>query len=602
MTRGPLNRPTRGLVPRIVAIVLILAAGASRADAQHAALPAPPVAFVNVTVITMDPEAPVPQPGQTVLVRDGRIAAVGPASDVIVPAGATVIDGRGRYLVPGLTDAHVHLVGDGTARGATRANFGDAPLYLAHGVTTVINLRGTPEQLEWRRRIEAGALPGPTIYTAGEFVNEPRVRTPQDVEREILEQKAQGYDLIKFHEVYTADAGEITTSGLSREAYLHMHEVARREGLPIVGHAPVNLGLEGLLEAGQPLAHLGALANVYFLPMTGNVPWLLATVVSVGGLVLIAVAGATLATFRRPKTPRQAPQFLARIRVLVGLEILAMVGAVVSAVMFLPGGPHFDSLSLRLGFTVAVLVLTGLAAALLLVTARIWRDDITTPGRRMQVAAAALLSLTLVCTVLIFWLPIAWRSSDAGIERLAARLAAAGIPVQTTLIAYDAIGGPGRPRLVNDPALEYLTADVRSRWQRVPQVVPREYRYTAFMQKVAGALHRAGAPLLAGTDAMGYPWITPGSSLHRELALLAESGLTASEVLHTATVAPARFLGRLDEFGMVAAGRRADLLLVAGNPLDDLNHLRHPDGVMASGRWFSREELSAMLAALAQEP
>jgi imidazolonepropionase-like amidohydrolase len=53
---------------------------------------------------------------------------------------------------------------------------------------------------------------------------------------------------------------------------------------------------------------------------------------------------------------------------------------------------------------------------------------------------------------------------------------------------------------------------------------------------------------------------------------------------------------------MVAAGRRADLLLVAGNPLDDLNHLRHPDGVMARGRWFSREELSAMLAALAQEP
>jgi hypothetical protein len=336
--------------------------------------------------------------------------------------------------------------------------------------------------------------------------------------------------------------------------------------------------------------------------MTGNVGWLLATVMSVGGLVLIAVAGAAMATFRRSPELRQAPRPIARIRVLVGLELLTTVGAVVCAVMFLPGGPHFESTALRIAFTAALLVLTALSGALLLVTARIWRDDLTSLSRRLQVGAAAAFSLLLVCAALVFWLPIAWRSSEAGIDRLAARLASAGMPVQTTLIAYDAIGGPGRARLVADAALEFLSADVRDRWRRVPQVVPREYRYTAFMQTVAGAMHRAGVPLMAGTDAMGFPWIAPGSSLHYELELLAASGLRPYEVLQTATIAPARFLARAGEFGAIAPGMRADLLLVDGNPLDDLGRLRRPAGVMARGRWFTRDELSTMLSALAQEP
>src|SRR5437773_1753339 len=86
------------------------------------------IAFVNVNVIPMDSERV--ESGQTVIVRGDRIAAIGPSAEVPVPRGATVIDGSGRYLVPGLTDAHVHLQGDGTG-GTTRSDFGDAPLYLA---------------------------------------------------------------------------------------------------------------------------------------------------------------------------------------------------------------------------------------------------------------------------------------------------------------------------------------------------------------------------------------------------------------------------------------------------------------------------------------
>ncbi len=146
-------------------------------------LPTAAIAFVNVNVIPMDRERI--DAGQTVLVRGDRIVATGAADEMAIPSGTSVIDGTGRYLVPGLTDAHVHLVGDGTGFGTARPDFGDGPLYLAYGVTTVFNLRGAPPQLEWRRRIEDGELVGPSIYTAGEFVNEPRVSTPEDIEREI---------------------------------------------------------------------------------------------------------------------------------------------------------------------------------------------------------------------------------------------------------------------------------------------------------------------------------------------------------------------------------------------------------------------------------
>ncbi len=176
----------------------------------------PVSAFVNVNVIPMDREHV--EPRQTVVVRGDRIVAIGATGDVSVPAGAMIIDGAGEYLTPGLTDAHVHLPGTVFAPG--RPDFGDAPLYLAFGVTSVMNLGGTPTQLEWRRRIEAGELRGLTIYTAGEFVNEPRVNTIEDVEREVDAHVRNGYDMIKFREVMDPTGRFTATSrGLSRPVY-----------------------------------------------------------------------------------------------------------------------------------------------------------------------------------------------------------------------------------------------------------------------------------------------------------------------------------------------------------------------------------------------
>ena len=584
---------------RVVLTCLLLVGVAGTARAQSGAPSRPAIgettAFVNVHTITMIDEGV--RRDQVVLVRNGRIVATGASNRIPVPSDAVVIDGQGRYLVPGLVDAHVHLDGDGTRAGTSRGAFGDGPLYLAHGVTSVVNLRGLPVHLDWRRRVAAGDIVGPTIYTSGEFINEPRVHTPDDVRREVEAQAEAGYDLIKFHEVYSRDTGLLTTEGLSLDAYRQMNETARALGLPLVGHAPVNLGLEPILENQQPLAHLSALSHVYFLPVRNNMSWLGVTAAAFAVLTVIAITNGLASIVNRWKVLAPPPRAVSRVRELAGLQLLAAAGAAASAILFLPGGPLFDSSAIRLVFTALIVVMAAATTALVFVMVRIWSEPDTSRPARLQAVAACVAGIALAWAAVAFWVPAVWRSSDRGIEALAARIHAAGIPVQTTLVAYDAIGGPGRAALVEDPFIDYLRPDVQARWRRLRAAAPR-LRYTDFMKKVAGALHRAGVPLIAGTDAMGYPMVTPGSSLHRELELLVESGLTPLEAIRAATVEPAQWLGREREFGRVAAGWRADLVLIDGNPLEDIRRLRDPSGVMVRGRWLPRERIEQMLNAL----
>lgn len=210
-------------------VVAITSAGAApRAEAQETNSP---VAFVNVNVIPMDHERVLP--AQTVVVEGGRISRIGPAARVSVPAGATVVDGRGKYLLPGLADLHVHLVGTREEQSAI------LKMFAVNGVTTILNLRGALEHLTLRADIAAGRVLGPMLYTAGPYVNQPYVNTPDEVERAVVEQKRTGYDFVKMH------------GDLSREAYARLNTVGRREGIRIVGHAPRTLGLDAMFEEKQ---------------------------------------------------------------------------------------------------------------------------------------------------------------------------------------------------------------------------------------------------------------------------------------------------------------------------------------------------------------
>ena len=146
--------------------------------------------------------------------------------------------------------------------------------------------------------------------------------------------------------------------------------------------------------------------------------------------------------------------------------------------------------------------------------------------------------------------------------------------------------------------IQYLLPETQSIWRAVAQGGGAPAPYAAFVKKVAHAMHRAGVPLMAGTDAMGAPLIAPGSSLVHELELLTDCGLTPAEALRAATIAPAAFLRKENEFGSIGVGKRADLLLLERNPLQDIAHLQEPVGVMARGTWMPSEQLHGMLAAL----
>src|SRR5262245_9577426 len=561
--------------PRINVRLLVLLTGLLVLT-THGFLSAQSLAIVDVNVVPMDREATIAS--QTVVVRGERIVAIGPRATTPVPDDAVVVSGAGRFLVPGLTDAHLHLAGTFFSPG--RPQFGDAPLYLAYGVTTVFNLGGSPDQLEWRRRILAGEMIAPTIYTSPPFFNEPLVNTPDEVEREIAVIVADGYDLLKFREIVGFNPAP-TTVGLSRPAYRTMNEAARRANLPLVGHAPVNLGLEAMLEARQhSLAHVGELNRLYFNPVVrerwsliaGGFGLAISVLRVIASVLLAAAQGVRRAT--RPGVRASWPPF--------ALAIAGLVAAVCYGT-FSTGGPLFDRDGLRAVFTLAALVIAGTAAVL------IWR--------RSWLAIPAIAMTYWV----VVWTPIAWRSSRAGIEELARRIKEAGIVVQTTLINYETFSAAGRPSLARDPAIDYLQPSAREPWRQLPTEVTGLQslnRYPEFTRAVTAALHRAGVPLLAGTDALGLPLITPGTSLHRELELLHDAGLTRFEVLHSATAAPAAFLGKSDEFGTIQAGRRADLLLVEGNPLDDLSVLRRPIGVVVRGHWLPRDQLNAMLEGL----
>jgi imidazolonepropionase-like amidohydrolase len=185
---------------------------------------------------------------------------------------------------------------------------------------------------------------------------------------------------------------------------------------------------------------------------------------------------------------------------------------------------------------------------------------------------------------------------------IAAALKQAGVWVCPTLFHMKNIRGGVRLdapwpefRYVDDKALNSSLADANE-----PRPVEAKHLavYAAYAKGVK-LLHEAGVGLLLGTDAsggVGYPMA--GFGVHRELQALVAAGLTPYEALLTGTRNAAAYLGTLDSSGTVAVGKRADLVLLAENPLADIRHAAQPAGVMWSGRWLARADLDRMLTLL----
>ena len=168
--------------------------------------------------------------------------------------------------------------------------------------------------------------------------------------------------------------------------------------------------------------------------------------------------------------------------------------------------------------------------------------------------------------------------------------------------------------LIQRPEMRYVRPAMRDQWvnhnvlRRLPDaMMPMQFaiwqNYNDLLSRLLLKMHEANVPLLAGSDGIGRnrPGVFPGSSLHEELGLLVQAGLSPYEALKTATVNAAIYLEAEQEFGKVVAGFRADLVLLTGNPLDDIKHTNTRVGVMKRGRWFIADELDAALAQLADE-
>lgn len=195
---------------------------------------APVTAFVNVNVVPMDRERVIEN--QTVLVRDGRIAEIGPANKIKVPDGAVRIDGAGKYLMPGLAEMHGHIPPPQAPKAYTEAVLF---LYAANGITTVRGMLGAPNQLELRDRANRGELVSPMLYLAGPSFNGNSVNSPEQAVAMVRQQKQEGWDLLKVH------------PGLTRDEYDAMAKTAKEVGIRFAGHVPADVGLLHALAMGQ---------------------------------------------------------------------------------------------------------------------------------------------------------------------------------------------------------------------------------------------------------------------------------------------------------------------------------------------------------------
>ena len=196
------------------------------------------VAIVDVNVITMEREGAVLN-GQTVIVRDGSIAALGPTASTTVPAGATRVEGRGRFLIPGLAEMHGHI--PALDPDAVNARWPEDVLflYVAAGALTVRGMQGHPSHIALRERVERGELIGPRLYLSGPAMRGNNVPDAATAERLVREYKAAGYHHLKVHE------------GLSREAYDAIVRTAREVGMRWGGHVSQAVGVPGALAARQ---------------------------------------------------------------------------------------------------------------------------------------------------------------------------------------------------------------------------------------------------------------------------------------------------------------------------------------------------------------
>jgi imidazolonepropionase-like amidohydrolase len=212
-----------------------------------------PVAIVGATLLTLCNETPLH--GHTLFVQGEKIAAVFPDAAVHLPDDARIIDARGLYVLPGFVDMHVHVgfaaqwrhVGDDVRAQIFAEAEQEMALYLANGITRIRNMWGAPEHLTLAARIRDHKVAGPCLHTTSPILDgAPAVwsesvslTTPKQATAFAASVAAQGYEALKVY------------NHLDLDTYRALVAAGEELGLPVVGHVPFAVGIDGALEAGQ---------------------------------------------------------------------------------------------------------------------------------------------------------------------------------------------------------------------------------------------------------------------------------------------------------------------------------------------------------------
>jgi imidazolonepropionase-like amidohydrolase len=200
--------------------------------------------------------------------------------------------------------------------------------------------------------------------------------------------------------------------------------------------------------------------------------------------------------------------------------------------------------------------------------------------------------------------PNAWGFvDDAKIARYGKIAAEKGVWTCPTVVVFQKMAhGAALDALRARPEMQYVPAFERTFWKNMP---PREEFFTEAVEasigdrfRAIGLVHKAGGRILLGTD-MGNPCVLAGYAAHEELSNLVAGGLSPFEALRAGTSGAAEFMKGSREWGTVAVGLRADLVLLEANPLDDVKNAARRVGVMSYGRWHPAEELRTRLTGLA---
>ncbi len=451
------------------------------------------LAFTHVTVI--DATGVPPKPEMTVIITENRISGLGPSRSTTIPRGATVVDARGKFMIPGLWDMHAHP--DDPELWPVHPPDAQKelllPLFLAQGVTGFRDMGGDLKLLQdWRQRIRQGKLVGPHIVACGPLLDGPKpmwpgsigIATPEEGREAVQKLKDEGADFIKVYSL------------LPRDAFFSIADEAKLLRIPFAGHVPDSVTPAEASDAGQASEeHLTGIVEACSDKK--------------------AVAEKLEALQAKGATPEQ--RRIARIDAMLSTYDASKADALFNS--FVKNG-------------------------------------------------------TWITPTLIVW--------KMNVEYQEA------YPKMSGRLQY-------LPRYMRDYWSPQTNVHLRG---RSAERLAAEGRLFQKYMDIVRAMRRAGVSLLAGTDMGANPLVFPGWSVRDELVLLVESGLTPVEALQTATLNPARFLGRKDWSGTIEKGKVADLVLLDANPLEDIHNTSRISGVVFNGKYFSPGNLKQMLESI----